>query len=81
MVFGSITLASRWEPFQWAVETLSEIYANQPDLIDSTKSIWILLVENNLIPMPLLLLQLHARLTLALSVQMELKRTFVQGFM
>jgi hypothetical protein len=33
MVFGSTTSASSWEPFRRAIETLSEVYANQPDLI------------------------------------------------
>jgi hypothetical protein len=33
MVFGSTTLALSWEPFQRAIETLSEVYANQPDLV------------------------------------------------
>jgi hypothetical protein len=33
MVFGSTTLASSWEPVQRAIEILSEVYANQPDLV------------------------------------------------
>jgi hypothetical protein len=33
MVFGSVNLALTWEPFQSAIETLSEVYANQPDLV------------------------------------------------
>jgi hypothetical protein len=33
MVFGSTTSASSWELFQRVIEILSEVYANQPDLI------------------------------------------------
>jgi hypothetical protein len=33
MVFGSTMSASSWEPFQQAIETLSEVYSNQPDLV------------------------------------------------
>jgi hypothetical protein len=33
MVFDSTTLASSWEPFRGAIETLSEVYTNQPDLV------------------------------------------------
>ena len=33
MVFGSIALASSWEEFCRAIEALSKIYANRPDLI------------------------------------------------
>jgi hypothetical protein len=33
MVFGSTTSALSLEPFQQAIETLSEVYANQPDLV------------------------------------------------
>jgi hypothetical protein len=37
MVSGSTILASNWEPFQRALEILSEVYANQPDLIVKLK--------------------------------------------
>jgi hypothetical protein len=33
MLFESTTSASSWEPFQQAIETLSEVYANQPNLV------------------------------------------------
>jgi hypothetical protein len=33
MVFGSIASASSWEPFRRAIEALSRIYANRPDLV------------------------------------------------
>jgi hypothetical protein len=41
MGFGSTTLASSWEPFRRAIEKLSEVYANQPDLVVKHKNIWI----------------------------------------
>jgi hypothetical protein len=33
MGFGSTTSASSWEPFQQAIDTPSEVYANQPELV------------------------------------------------
>ncbi len=33
MVFGSIASESSWEPFRQAIEALSRIYANWPDLV------------------------------------------------
>jgi hypothetical protein len=33
MVFGSIASASSWEPFRRAIEALSAVYANRPDLV------------------------------------------------
>jgi hypothetical protein len=33
MVIGSTTSALSWKPFRQAIETLSEMYANQPDLV------------------------------------------------
>ncbi len=33
MVFGSTTLASSWEPFQRMIKTLSDVYANEPELV------------------------------------------------
>ncbi len=33
MVFGSTTLTSSWETLQWEIQMLSDVYANQPDLI------------------------------------------------
>ena len=38
MVFGSIALASSWEPFCRAIEALSVIYANRPDLVKKHKN-------------------------------------------
>jgi hypothetical protein len=40
MVFGSTTLVLSWEPCQWAIEILSEVYANQSDLVLKHKNIW-----------------------------------------
>jgi hypothetical protein len=34
MIFGSSTSASSWEPFRQAIEKLSEVYADQPDLVN-----------------------------------------------
>jgi hypothetical protein len=33
MVFGSTTSASSWEPFRQAIEALSVVYADRPDLV------------------------------------------------
>ena len=33
MVFGSKVSASSWEPFRRAIEALSDVYANHPDLV------------------------------------------------
>ncbi len=33
MVFGSTMSASSWDPFQQAIETVSEVHANQPNLV------------------------------------------------
>jgi hypothetical protein len=33
MVFGSIASASSWEPFCRAIEALSAVYLNHPDLV------------------------------------------------
>ncbi len=33
MVFGSMTSASSWEPFRQAIEALSVVYADRPDLV------------------------------------------------
>jgi hypothetical protein len=33
MVLGSTMSGLSWKPFRWAVETLSEVYTNQPDLV------------------------------------------------
>ena len=33
MVFGSIASAYSWEPFRRAIEALSAVYANRPDLV------------------------------------------------
>ena len=33
MVFGSIASASSWEPFRRAIEALSAVYANRPNLV------------------------------------------------
>jgi hypothetical protein len=38
MVFGSTTLALSWEPFQQGIKILSEVYANEPDLIVKHKT-------------------------------------------
>jgi hypothetical protein len=37
MVFGSTTSALNWEPFQQAIKTLSEVYANQLNLVSKHK--------------------------------------------
>ncbi len=37
MSFGSTSSASSWEPFQRAIETPSEVYANQPYLVSKHK--------------------------------------------
>ena len=37
MVFGSIASASSWEPFRCAIEALSAVYANRPDLVQKHK--------------------------------------------
>ncbi len=37
MVFGSTASASSWEPFCRAIEALSAVYANQPDLVRKHK--------------------------------------------
>ena len=37
MVFGSIASASSWEPFCRAIEALSAVYANRPDLVRKHK--------------------------------------------
>ena len=37
MVFGSIASSSSWEPFRRAIETLSAVYANRPDLVRKHK--------------------------------------------
>jgi len=34
MVFGSNTSATSWEPFRRAIEALSAVYANRPDLVE-----------------------------------------------
>jgi hypothetical protein len=33
MVFGSTASTSSWEPFRWAIEALSILYLNQPELV------------------------------------------------
>ena len=33
MVFGSTTFASSWESFRWAIEALTKVFANRPDLV------------------------------------------------
>ena len=33
MVFGTTALASSWEPFWRAIELLSEVFPNRPDLV------------------------------------------------
>jgi len=33
MVFGSIASGSSWEPFCCAIEAMSAVYANRPDLV------------------------------------------------
>ena len=37
MVFGSTMSALSWEPFRQEIETLSEVYANQPNLVSKHK--------------------------------------------
>jgi hypothetical protein len=37
MVVGSIASASSWEPFRRAIEALSAVYANRPDLVRKHK--------------------------------------------
>ena len=37
MVFGSIASASSWEPFHQAIEALSAVYTNRPDLVRKHK--------------------------------------------
>jgi hypothetical protein len=81
MVFGSTTSASSWEPFQWVIEMLSEAYGNQPDLVIMHKKYLDMIGWADLIPTPPLLLRLHARLIMSLSVLIESKRTFVHAFM
>jgi hypothetical protein len=33
MVFGLTALASSWEAFRWAIEALTKVFANRPDLV------------------------------------------------
>jgi len=37
MVFGSTASCSSWEPFRRAIETLSALFANRPDLVEKHK--------------------------------------------
>jgi hypothetical protein len=37
MVFGSTTSTSSWEPFWRAIKSLSEVFANRPDLVKKHK--------------------------------------------
>jgi hypothetical protein len=39
MVIGSTTLALSWKPFQRVIEILSEVHADQPDLVVKHKNI------------------------------------------
>ena len=37
MVFGLTTSMSIWEPFQWAIKSLSKVVANCPNLVQKHK--------------------------------------------
>jgi hypothetical protein len=37
MVFGSTASASSWESFRWAIEALTKVFANRPDLVIKKK--------------------------------------------